>query len=152
MLKRKVSKKPAPENTDVPSLIGLIRTIRDSCQRQEVEMCRKLALTHSQLACLLTVPVKDDEFNVARLAKVIGLSHSRASRVVDLLVCKGLLYRRTADSDRRIQLLALTSAGGKKRHEAGTLMGHCEKMLLSELPPQRSRELEEALKTLVSAW
>ena len=144
--------KVATKNTVVPLLIGLIRTIRDCCQRQEMEMCRKLALTHSQLACLLAVPVQADEFNVDQVAKVMGLSPSRASRVVDSLVCRGLLYRRTADSDRRIHLLALTLAGGDKCYEAGTLMVKCEKKLLSELPPQRSRELEEALRTLVDAW
>ncbi|MGB8218499.1 MAG: MarR family transcriptional regulator, partial [Candidatus Methanoperedens sp.] len=96
--------KVAQENTVVPLLLGLVRSVRDYCQRQEMEMCRKLVLTPSQLACILTVPVHADEFNVDQVAKVMGLSLSRASRVVDSLVCRGSLYRRTADSDRRIHL------------------------------------------------
>ena len=144
--------KVAPQNTVVPLLIGLIRTIRDCCLRQETEMCRKLVLTPSQLACLLAVPAQAKEFNVEQVAKVMGLSPSRTGRVIDSLVRSGLLCRRTADSDRRIHLLALTPAGGKKCHEAGILLVECEKNLLSKLPHQRSKELEEALKTLVNAW
>lgn len=144
--------KVAPKNTVVPLLLGSVRTVRDCCQLQEMEMCRKLVSTPSQLACLLAVPVQADEFNVDQVAKVMGLSPSRASRVVDSLVCSGLLYRRTADSDRRIHLLALTPAGGEKCHEVDILLVECEKNLLSKLPHQRSRVLEEVLKTLVNAW
>ena len=44
----------------------------------------------------------------------MGLSPSRASRIVDSLVRGGLLARRTMDQDRRTQLVTLTSAGREK--------------------------------------
>ncbi len=140
-----------PKDNAIPLLIALIRIIRDFCQRQEREVCRKLALTSSQFACLLAMP-EQAEFNVQQVAEVLGLSPSRASRVADSLVRHGLLSRRTVDSDRRIQLLALTPAGRTKWQAARELLVECEKKLLSKLTAQRSRELEEALKTLVNAW
>ena len=139
------------QNNAVPLLIGLIRIIRDFCQRQERETCHKLGLTSSQLAFLLAMPERA-EFNVHQVAEVMGLSPSRASRVADSLVRHGLLYRRTADSDRRTQLLELTPAGRNKWQAARKLLVECEEKLLSNLTAQRSRELEEALKTLVNAW
>ncbi len=139
------------KNNAAPSLIVLIRTIRDFCQRQERETCRKLALTSSQLTFLLAMP-EQTEFNVNQVAEVMGLSPSRASRVADSLVRHGLLYRRTADSDRRTQLLELTPAGRNKWQAARKLLVECEEKLLSKLTAQRSRELEEALKTLVNSW
>ncbi len=140
-----------PKNNAVPPLIWLIRMIRDFCQRQERETCRKLALTASQLAFLLAMP-EQAEFNVQQVAEVMGLSPSRASRVADSLVRHGLLYRRRADSDRRTQVLELTATGRTKWQAARKLLVECEEKLLSNLTAQRSRELEEALKTLVNAW
>ena len=115
-------------------------------------MCRKLALTPSQFACLLAMPEPAGEFNVQQVAKVMGLSPSRASRIVDSLVRGGLLARRTLDSDRRTQLVTLTPAGQEKWQVAQKLLAECEKKLLAHLPPQRSRELAETLKTLINAW
>ena len=99
-----------PENHTIPRLIGLVRALRDCCQRQEGEMCHKLSLTPSQFTCLLAMPETGD-LTVHQVAKVMGLSPSRASRIVDSLVRDGLLERRTTDKDRRRQFLALTAAG-----------------------------------------
>ena len=85
-----------PENPAIPPLIGLVRAMRDCCQRQEGEMCQKLGLNASQFACLLAMP-EDDELNVQQVAKVMELSPSRASRIVDSLVQEGLLERKTSD-------------------------------------------------------
>ena len=83
--------KSVSRNRAVPLLIGLVRTMRDCCQRQEGQMCRKLALTPSQFACLLAMPEPAGELNVHQVAKVMGLSASRTSRIVDSLVRGGLL-------------------------------------------------------------
>jgi DNA-binding MarR family transcriptional regulator len=134
------------------SLLGLVRAMRDCCQRQEGEMCRKLALTASQFACLLAMPEPDGELNVHQVAKVMGLSASRASRIVDSLVHAGLLDRRTMDSDRRTQLVTLTTGGREKWQLAHQLLAECEKKLLSHLPPRRGQEMQETLQTLIKAW
>lgn len=144
--------KSVSRNRAVPLLIGLVRTIRDCCQRQEGQLCRKLALTPSQFACLVAMPEPAAELNVHQVAKVMGLSPSRASRIVDSLVRGGLLARRTLDQDRRTQLVSLTSTGQEKWQEAQKLLTECERKLLAHLPPQHSRELAETLKTLINAW
>lgn len=144
--------KSATQNPAIPLLTGLVRTIRDCCQRQEGVMCRKLALTPSQFACLVAMPEPAAELNVHQVAQVMGLSPSRASRIVDSLVRAGLFSRRTMDNDRRTQLVALTSFGQEKWQEAQKLLTECERRLLAHLPPQRTRELAETLKTLINAW
>lgn len=141
-----------PSNPAVPMLTGLVRTIRDCCQRQEGVMCRKLALTPSQFACLVAMPEPGAELSVHQVAKFMGLSPSRASRVVDSLVRAGLFSRRTMDHDRRTQLVSLTSIGQEKWQEAQKLLIECEKRLLAHLPQQRTQELAETLRTLINAW
>ncbi len=138
-------------NPAVPLLTGLVRTIRDCCQRQEGVMCRKLALTPSQFACLVSMPEPVAELNVQQVAKIMGLSPSRTSRVVDSLVQIGLFARRTMDNDRRTQLVSLSPTGREKWQEAQQLLVECERRLLAHLPPRRTRELAETLKTLINA-
>ncbi len=135
-----------------PPLIGLVRTIRDCCERKEEEMCRELALTASQFACLLAIPAEAGELNVHQIARNIGISPSRTSRIVESLVQRGALSRRTTADDRRLQWLALTPAGREKQQLAQKLMAECETALLAKLSPQRSQELTETLKELISAW
>ena len=142
--------KVATKKQTVPLLIGLVRTIRDCCQRKEGEMCQQIALTSSQFACLLAMP-EISALNVHQLGEAMGLSHSRASRIVDSLVREGLLDRQTTANDRRQQHLTLTSAGRTKWHKAHMLLMECEQKLLSQLSAQPSRDLEEALKTVIKA-
>jgi MarR family transcriptional regulator, organic hydroperoxide resistance regulator len=146
----KYQMKATTNNQTVPQLIGLVRAIRDCCQRNEYEMCQQLALTASQFACLLAMP-ETSALNVHQLGEALKLSPSRASRIVDSLVREGLLDRRTTAKDRRQQHLTLTAPGRAKWHKAHTLLMECEKKLLSQLPAQRSRDLEAALKTLINA-
>ena len=113
-------------------------------------MCQQLALTASQFSCLVAMP-ETSALNVHQLGEATGLSPSRASRIVDSLVRGGLLDRQTTANDRRQQHLTLTSAGRAKWHKAHMLLMECEQKLLSQLSAQRSRDLEEALKTVINA-
>jgi DNA-binding MarR family transcriptional regulator len=126
--------------------------MRDCCQQQEGKMCRKLGLTPSQFACLVAMPEQAGEFNVHEVAEIMGLSPSRASRIIDSLVRSGLFSRRTLDRDRRTQLVALTPTGQERWQEAHRLLAECERRLLAHLPPQRKQELAETLKELIAAW
>ena len=131
---------PAPKNLTVPPLVGLVRTIRDCCQRKEGEMCRQLALTASQFACLSAMPEQAGELKVQQVAKVMGLSPSRTSRIVDSLVRAGVLDRRTLERDRRTQLVTLTPAGREKWQLAQRLLVECEEKLQARLSDQRWQE------------
>ncbi len=140
------------QNPAVPLLTGLVRAIRDCCQQKEGVLCKKLRLTRSQFACLVALPEPAAELNVHQVSTAMGLSPSRACRVVDSLVRRGLLIRRALDSDRRIQLVALTASGRKKWQQAQKLLGECEEKLRDQLPTERTQELAETLQTLIDAW
>jgi DNA-binding MarR family transcriptional regulator len=139
-------------NPAVPLLTGLVRTIRDCCQQKEGMLCKKLGVTRSQFACLLALPEPAAEMNVHQVSTAMGLSPSRACRVVDSLVRRGLLVRHAMDSDRRIQLVALTEAGRKKWQQAQKLLGECEEKLQEHLPAEHTQELAMTLKTLIDVW
>lgn len=138
------------ENIAIPPLIGLVRAMRDCCQRQEGEMCQKLGLNVSQFACLLAMP-ETAELTVQQVAKAMDLSASRASRIVDSLVQEGLLQRKSSSHDRRQQYLSLSPAGRAKWQMACLLLAECEEKLLSHLSTQKSKELEKLLTAVISA-
>jgi DNA-binding MarR family transcriptional regulator len=142
--------KGSPENPAVPRLIGLVRAMRDCCQRQEGEICHKLALTASQFACLVALPETGD-LTVQQVAAGMRLSASRASRVVESLVREGVLERQSTGQDRRQQHLTLSTMGRAKWQRAHMLLVECEQKLLAHLSTQESRELEEALQTVINA-
>jgi DNA-binding MarR family transcriptional regulator len=138
------------ETSAVPPLIGLVRAMRDCCQRQEGEMCHKLDLNVSQFACLLAMP-ETGELTVHQVAKAMELSPSRASRIVDSLVQENLLERKTSINDRRQQYLCLTSVGRAKWQTAHLLLAECEQKLLSHLSGHKSKELEKLLTAVINA-
>jgi DNA-binding MarR family transcriptional regulator len=144
--------KAVSQNPAVPLLTGLVRTIRDCCQQKEGMLCKKLGVTRSQFACLVALPEPAAQLNVHQVSTAMGLSPSRACRVVDSLVRRGLLVRHALDSDRRIQLVALTAAGRKKWQHAQKLLSECEEKLRDQLPSERTQELAETLQTLIDAW
>ena len=141
--------KDITQNSAVPLLTGLVRTIRDCCLQKEGMLCKKLRLTRSQFACLLALPEPAAQLNVHQVATAMGLSPSRACRVVDSLVRRSLLIRHALESDRRIQLVALTAAGRKKWQQAQKLLAECEEKLQEQLPAERTQELAETLQTVV---
>jgi DNA-binding MarR family transcriptional regulator len=138
--------------TSSTSLTGLIRAIRDCCQRREEEMCKQLDLTSSQFACLIAVPRQPGELAIQDIATALGLSHSRTSRIVDSMVRDGLLNRHTMASDRRTQLVSMTPRGKKKWQAVQKLQEECEKKLREHLNVHRPQKLEGALKALADAW
>jgi len=144
--------KDLSQSPAVPLLTGLVRTIRDCCQQKEGTLCKKLGVTRSQFACLLALPEPAAELNVQQVSTAMGLSPSRACRVVDSLVKRGLLVRHALDSDRRIQLVGLTAAGRKKWQQAQKLLTECEEKLQGHIPAERTQELARTLKMLIDAW
>ena len=86
----------------VPSVM---RTIRGEMRRLGTQ-----ELTVPQMRTLLFVTRRDGS-SLSDVAEHIGLTLPSASRLVDLLVERGLLRRRTSSADRRRIVLAATSRG-----------------------------------------
>lgn len=135
-----------------PYLTGLVRTLRDCCQRKEAAMCKQLRLTSSQFAFLVALPSQDAEWTVQDAAKALALSHSRSSRLVDTLVRKGLLHRESMPGDRRKQRLVLTPSGQRMWQAIHKLFQECEQKLRAAMPARVARDLESTLQSFIRAW
>jgi DNA-binding MarR family transcriptional regulator len=132
-------------------LMTLVRMLKDCCQQKEDELCRQLSLNHSQYACLLLFPASGT-VGVNELSRLLHLSPSRTSRVADSLVGDGFLSRRTPPSDRRSQLLRLTTKGRRAKAAIERLTAECESRLLESLPSDRVPEIQRGIEALIRAF
>ena len=77
------------------------------------------------------------------LAKNMGLSLSRISRVVDKLVVNGYLDRKADEIDRRAIRLCLTTKGKAIRSKIDKVRNECEERLMEIIPSAEIHQFEK---------
>jgi DNA-binding MarR family transcriptional regulator len=85
--------------------------------RHEMRTHRQAQLSVPQFRALVFLNVTDDP-SLSAMAEHIGISLPAASRMVDMLVKRGLLERRVGATDRRRVSLSLTARGRKRYRRA----------------------------------
>ena len=83
------------------------------------------------------------------MAKNMGLSLSRISRVVDKLVVNGYLDRNTDTADRRAIKLCLTTKGKAIRSKIDKVRNECEARLLEVIPSDELERFGEMFSKIV---
>jgi DNA-binding MarR family transcriptional regulator len=131
-------------NVDVESLMELISAVKQECLALEEEIRARADLSPAEYTCLCSMPTSG-EIGAGPLARLMELSPSRASRVVERLARRGLLLRAASDSDRRVSRLRLSTSGRALRRKVEALRGECETRLRERLP---SRELAQVRRGL----
>jgi DNA-binding MarR family transcriptional regulator len=84
------------------------------------------------------------------LAKALGTLPSRMVAYVDELERKGLLERRTHETDRRNHALHLTKAGQAAYHSISRLAQEHQQAILAGLSKQQSMQLTELLQLVAN--
>jgi DNA-binding MarR family transcriptional regulator len=113
----------------VESIVDDLRTVYASVHRQNVPAWLQLDLTMAQFKALVAVE-RSSGVAVCELGRKLGIGESAASLLVDQLVRRGYVGRKTDRADRRRVHLAPTSRGTK---------------LLGELRQGRRQSLKEWL-------
>ena len=127
----------------VPSVMRAIRGEMRRLGTQE--------LTVPQLRTLLFVTRRDGS-SLSDVAEHIGLSLPSASRLVDLLVERGLLRRRTSSADRRRIVLAATPRGQSLMESVRAGVQTKVARRLADLPPDVRVALVRGLEGLQLAF
>jgi DNA-binding MarR family transcriptional regulator len=83
------------------------------------------------------------------LAGRVGLSPSRASRVIGRLIDKGYLFRAENGRDRRCIFLSLTARGEECRRQILQAEEACARRILSRLSADQARKVEEGIEILL---
>lgn len=91
----------------------------------KLKLNRELDKKHMQMICNLSIAESkaimsqknDEEMTCQEMAKIMDLSPSRSSRVIDNLVKKGYFMRKTSSYDRRTIAITLSSKGKEVKEE-----------------------------------
>ncbi|WP_106402298.1 MarR family winged helix-turn-helix transcriptional regulator [Actinocorallia populi] len=98
-------------------------------------LLRELGL-HPGQELLLMQLLDRDEQTQSELLEAVGLDHSTVSKSLRRMQEAGLLIRRPAEHDRRVQLVTLTDAGRALRQPLERMWADLERISTQGLSPQ----------------
>ena len=120
----------------------MIYELKKKCSEVDQKLMDDLKISQSELLFFSSLD-NCQGISSPELAKHMGLSLSRISRVVDKLVVNGYLDRKTDDADRRAIRLCLTPRGKAIRSKIDKVRNECEHRLLDIIPPDEIEHIEK---------
>ena len=93
---------------------------------------------------LLSIP-QEGSLTMNDLSNAMGLANSTTTRIVDQLVRKGLVRRKTDNSDRRVVRVELTARGQELRRTLDKELQDFFKQALGEIPEDERPSIIRAL-------
>lgn len=124
---KKNNKPASPEATKLHDLINRLQKVIS-----EIDYSQKACMQAGKMECQLLHYLygASGPVNMNELARVLNVSHSRITRIMDNLVDKNLVTRRPSEEDRRCWF-ALITERGKKMAEASkqTVIDQQEKII-----------------------
>lgn len=120
------------------------------CLNESMKLCRTAGISRQESNLLISLE-PGEYFTCNEVAKKMDLSPSRVSRIVDKLIIKGYLDRKTSSSDRRSIVLSLTNSGKKCREQVENGKEQCEKRLRQHLNEKELNAVHGAIEILIKA-
>lgn len=129
-------------------IMGLVYEMKKKCLAMDSKLMEHLNLTQSELLFFSSLD-QCTGISSPELAKNMGLSPSRISRVIEKLVVDGYLDRNIDKADRRAITLCLTDNGKKVRDEIDKSRQECETRLLQVLPDSDVEKFREIIGKMI---
>jgi len=120
----------------------------------EIDYAQKACLQAGKMECQLLnhLYVVKEPINMNELAKVLNVSHSRITRIMDNLVSKNLVMRKPSEKDRRCWFALITEKGKKlAENSRQTVVDHQIK-IMAELPEKDIETIYKSLKSYVEEY
>lgn len=129
-------------------ILGLVYEMKRKCAVIDYQLMEHLHLSQSELLFFSSLD-QCTGISSPELAKNMGLSPSRISRVIEKLVVDGYLDRNIDKTDRRAITLCLTDEGKKIRAEIDKNRQECEARLLNVLPQSDVEKFREIISKMI---
>jgi DNA-binding MarR family transcriptional regulator len=129
-------------------ILSMVYEMKRKCAQIDLQLMDELDISQSELLFFSSL---DNCLGMSspELAKNMGLSLSRISRVVDKLVVNGYLDRTTDLSDRRAITLCLTGKGKVVRQKIDEVRNQCEERLLRSIPSDEIERFRDTISKIV---
>ena len=134
----------------IETITDNLRTVYASVQQLIVPTWLKLDLSMAQFKALVAVE-RSSGVGVCGLGRQLSIGESAASLLVDQLVRRGYLGRKTDPADRRRVLLGATSRGEKRLRELRQGSAEIMNEWLAELDQDQLEALARGLGALAQA-
>jgi len=130
-----------------PHLFEFIFSIKRKCLSTEERIQKHFGLSHAEFHALLALK-ENEPIPANGFARLMGLSASRASRVLWRLVSRGFVQSSTDARDRRSVAILLTPQGTTMKENCETQMIECENRILDALKPDEVENIRQSLASL----
>ena len=129
-------------------IMGIVYEMNKKCAQIDQNLMDELNISQSELLFFSSLN-NCQGINSPELAKNMGLSASRVSRVVEKLVVNGYLDRNTDPTDRRAITLCLTDKGKSVRNKIDQVKNDCEARLLETIPSDELEKFRDIISKII---
>jgi len=129
-------------------ILSMVYEMKRKCAQIDQQLISELDISQSELLFFSALD-NCQVMSSPELAKNMGLSLSRISRVVDKLVVNGYLDRTTDLADRRAITLCLTDKGKVIRRKIDEVRNQCEEKLLLTIPTDEIDRFRDTISKIV---
>jgi len=120
----------------------------------DIDYIQKACLQAGRMECMLLNHLYNTRTpaNMNELARVLTVSHSRVTRIMDNLVNKQLVTRKPSEEDRRCWFAIITEKGIKLAENSQKTVLDQQESILEKLPPNSVEDIYKAFKTYVEKY
>ncbi len=129
-------------------IMGIVYEMKKKCSQMDQQLMDELRISQSELLFFSSLN-NCQGISSPELAKNMGLSASRVSRVVEKLVVNGYLFRNTDPADRRAITLCLTDKGKSVRNKIDQVKNDCEARLLETIPSDELEKFRDIISKII---
>ncbi|MDD2596692.1 MAG: MarR family transcriptional regulator [Candidatus Cloacimonetes bacterium] len=120
----------------------------------EIDYTQKACLQAGRMECMLLNHLFQTKTpaNMNELARVLNVSHSRVTRIMDNLVNKKLVTRRPSEEDRRCWFALITEKGSKLAENSQRTVLDQQASIVSKIPKKDLEDVVKGVKTYVEKY
>jgi DNA-binding MarR family transcriptional regulator len=137
----------APRNELAEQMADLTYELLENCQVKIERTAEKLHLTVAEFKLLRSLQ-EGEMLSAGALAKRMGLSSSRITRIIDGLLKKGMVKKEAGGKDRRIVDITLTAEGMAARSQLKAMYVSVHEDIIKLLPSDAGESVINAMEKL----
>jgi DNA-binding MarR family transcriptional regulator len=120
----------------------------------DIDYVQKACLQAGKMECMLLnhLYATKTPANMNELARVLNVSHSRVTRIMDNLVNKKLVTRKPSEDDRRCWFAIITEKGMKLAENSQKTVLDQQVSLIDKIPQKDVADIYKAFKTYVEKY
>ena len=131
-------------------IIDTIFLLSKECMLRQESSYTEENLSQTEFAAIESLEI-DEKTSCNAISERLGRSVSRSSRIIDQLVRKGYLIRKTDPGDRRAVAISLSSKGIKCKKMIEKAKDDCEKRILNSINGKNLDIVKKGVKILTEA-